>query len=181
MALRNLQDIKILRKKYNLNQKDLASAAGVSQSLIAKIESKKIEPTYNKACKIIDTLKQLEKKEPKAKELMNKRLVFANPSNKVKEIIKIMKQKGISQIPVMKDKVVCGMINEKTILNQLYEGKNVNEMKVERIMEDCPPIISPNTTQKIILEILREHQIVLIANKGEIKGIISKSDLLGKI
>ena len=50
---------------------------------------------------------------------MNKKVVFAKPKSKVKEIIKIMKQKGISQIPVMKNKVVCGLINEKLILENI--------------------------------------------------------------
>ena len=41
-----LQEIKHLRKKFNLTQGELAKLAGVSQSLIAKIESNKINPTF---------------------------------------------------------------------------------------------------------------------------------------
>lgn len=180
--LHELTEIKRLRNKLGINQKELASLAGVSQSLIAKIESGKIEPTYSKACKIIETLKELEnKEEPKAKELMNKKVSFAKSESKVKEIIKVMKQKGISQMPVMKDKVVCGIISEKTILDSLVKGKSIENTKVKEVMGDCPPIISLETSQKIILEILRENSIILVTDKGEIKGLISKSDLLENI
>ena len=54
-------------------------------------------------------------------------------------------------------------------------------MKVEEIMEDSPPIISIKTGMKTILELLKDNQIVLVTEKGDVKGIISKSDLLGKI
>ncbi len=174
-----LSEIKRLRKKLEINQKELAVRAGVSQSLIAKIEAGKIEPTYSKACGILETLKDLEEQEEaKAKELMNKKVVFVKPTEKVKEVIKLMKQKGISQIPVQNEKVVVGLISEKIILDKLAEGENITGLTAAEIMDDCPPIISLETKQRTILEILREHSIVLVAKKGEVKGIISKSDLL---
>ena len=113
--------------------------------------------------------------------MMNKKLFFLKPENKVKEAIKIMKGKGISQIPIMKNSNVCGIINEKIILEAMTDNKNVQEIKIEKIMDDSPPIVSLKTTKKVILEILKEQAIVLVAEKGEIKGLISKSDLLGKI
>jgi|SRR3989339_779544 len=177
-----LTEIKKLRLKLGLNQKELADKSGVSQSLIAKIEAGKIEPTYTKANNILETLRQLEEKEEtKARDLMNKKLVFAPPEEKIKDIIKIMKQKGISQIPILKEKRVCGLVSEKTILDQITKKRNIGEIKVEEIMEECPPIVSLETSQKTVLEILKEHPLVLVAEKGEIKGLISKSDLLNNI
>ncbi|MBU1622358.1 MAG: CBS domain-containing protein, partial [Nanoarchaeota archaeon] len=51
----------------------------------------------------------------------------------------------------------------------------------EEIMEDAPPIVSPKTNLKILLELLKESQLILVAEKGETKGIISKTDLLDRI
>lgn len=177
-----LSEIKKIRKKLGLNQKELANLACVSQSLIAKIEAGKIEPTYNKVKKIFEILNALEEKEEaKAKELMNKKVLFAKPKEEIKEIIKIMKRKGISQMPVSKKGKICGMISEKIILEKIAEGKDVGEMRVEEVMDDCPPIVSLEISQRIILEILKAYSIVLVAEKGEIKGLISKSDVLGRI
>ncbi|MBS3124223.1 helix-turn-helix domain-containing protein [Candidatus Woesearchaeota archaeon] len=39
MILRNITEIGLLRKRFGLTQKELAANSGVSQSLIAKIES----------------------------------------------------------------------------------------------------------------------------------------------
>ena len=71
-----LSEIKKIRKTLGLTQTDLAKRAAVSQSLIAKIESNKIDPTYTKTKKIFDTLNDLENKEEiKAEELMNKKII----------------------------------------------------------------------------------------------------------
>jgi len=48
-------------------------------------------------------------------------------------------------------------------------------------MADVPPIVALDTPRKVILELLKVFQIVLVGNKGEIQGIVSKADILGKI
>ncbi|MBU0459858.1 MAG: CBS domain-containing protein [Nanoarchaeota archaeon] len=181
--IENLQEIKRMRKNLGINQKDLAAQAGVSQSLIAKIESGKLDPTFTKAKQIFRALEELqEKEEIKAKEIMNKKVVFVKANDKVKEIIAIMKRKGISQVPVLKNEKVCGLITEGTILKKLVQNpEKINYLRAEEIMEDAPPIVSPKTNLKILLELLKESQLILVAEKGETKGIISKTDLLDRI
>jgi len=178
-----LTEIKRLRKKYNLNQKELAMQSGVSQSLIAKIESGKVEPTYSKAQKIFAALESLrEKEEIKANDVMNKKVIFAKVDDKVKVIIQIMKKKGISQIPVLCKERICGLVNETIILKKIMNNpEKTNTFTVGEIMEEAPPIVSPKTGLKTLLELLKENQIVLVSKKGDVKGIISKSDLLGEI
>ncbi|MBI2647565.1 helix-turn-helix domain-containing protein, partial [Candidatus Woesearchaeota archaeon] len=58
-----LVEVKKIRKKLELTQTQLANRAGVSQSLIAKVESGRIDPTYSKTKKIFSALSELEKKE----------------------------------------------------------------------------------------------------------------------
>lgn len=57
-----LEEIKQIRKKYNLTQSDLAKRSGVSQSLIAKIEAGRIDPTYSNAQKIFNALNDMGEK-----------------------------------------------------------------------------------------------------------------------
>jgi predicted transcriptional regulator len=178
--MNELEQIKLLRRKLGLGQKELADKAGVSQSFIAKIESNNIEPTYNKAKRILEVLQEEEgKMESVAKELMHKKIVFANPKENVHIIIKKMKKHGISQVPVGNKNQVVGIISEATILNNF--DKNLANKKVEQIMSEVPPIISLDTPRKVILELLKVFSLVLVGKQGEIKGIISKSDLLENI
>ena len=181
--INSLTQIKTLRVKYGLNQKELAQQAGVSQSLIAKIEAGKIDPSYTKTQLIIDALNQLrEKEETKAKDIMKTKVFFAHNHESIKEIIKTMKNKGISQVPVLINEKVAGIITENTILKKIADNpQKFSLLKAEEVMEDAPPIITLNTGLRTIVELLKDSSIVLVAEKGEIKGIISKADVLGKI
>jgi len=52
----SLSEIRKRRKALGLTQSGLARRAGVSQSLIAKVESGRLDPAYGKARKIFETL-----------------------------------------------------------------------------------------------------------------------------
>src|SRR3989344_4470275 len=181
--IENLNEIKRIRKSLGINQKELAERAGVSQSLIAKIEAEKIDPGFTKAKQIFQALNELrEKEEIKAEEIMNKRVVFAHVKDKVKDIIQTMKKKGISQMPVLSKEKVCGLMTEGAILRTIMDHpEKINHLTVEEIMEDTPPIVSTKTGLKILIELLKDSPLILVAEKGEIKGIISKTDVLDKI
>ena len=183
MTFRSLEEIKKLRKKFHLNQKELAERAGVSQSLIAKIEAGTVEPTFSKAQKIFAALEELrEKEEVKAKQIMHKKVFFIDINDSLKEVIALMKQKDISQVPVLDKGRVCGIITESTILNQLVENPHkTSTLKAGDVMEDAPPIVSLKTGLRTLTELLRDYSVVLVSEKGDVKGIISKADLLGRI
>ncbi len=179
----NLEEISRLRRKYQLTQKELSKRSGVSQSLIAKIEAGKIDPSYSKAQKILGALQNLgNSTELKAKELMSTKIFFCKSSDEVKDIIRLMKTKEISQVPVFSGEKVIGIITEGTIIKVLGENPlRSNHLKAHEIMEETPPIISLQQGFKTILELLKENSLLLVAEKGEIKGVITKSDLLGKV
>jgi predicted transcriptional regulator len=174
-----VSEIKVIRKKLGLTQAELAKRAGVSQSLIAKIESGKIDPAYSNVKKIfvfLDSLKK--KKELKAEDVMHSSIISVEPSTPIKAAISKMKRHGISQIPVIRGRNCVGLVSETTILNSLLEKK---AEKVEEIMEDCPPVISKNTPMEAVSDMLRFVPIVIVSDKGRFRGIITKSDILGRL
>ena len=103
-------------------------------------------------------------------------------TDKIKKVIEIMKKKGISQIPVKKGVLVCGIISEGHILQAMISNQNeIKDLKVKDVMNDAPPIVALKTGIKTLTELLKNYAIVLVADEGEVKGIISKVDLLGRI
>ncbi|MBN2422768.1 CBS domain-containing protein [Candidatus Woesearchaeota archaeon] len=175
--MEELKQIKLLRKKLGLTQSELAIRANVSQSLIAKIESNKIDPSYNNAKKILETLTQLEsKKDLTAKEIMNSRIISVSPDDSIKSAISKMKKFDISQLPVLDGNHAVGYVSESIIIDNLLNESKDNLIK--NIMEDSPPIVPLDTSKTIIASLLKQFPLVLVKEKENLKGIITKADLL---
>ncbi|MAG08236.1 hypothetical protein CMO89_02085 [Candidatus Woesearchaeota archaeon] len=174
-----LKDIKQIRKRSGLTQGQLAKLAGVSQSLIAKIESNRIDPTYSKTQKIFEALENINKQnQTKAGSIIHRKIVSIAPNENVKKAIKIMKKHSISQMPVIENEKLVGLVSESIILDSLMNKKSDC---VKDIMEDAPPVISAKTGINIITDLLRHFPIVVVADNGKLKGVIAKSDLLKQL
>jgi predicted transcriptional regulator len=174
-----IEEIKDIRKKLGLTQGQLAKRANVSQSLIAKIESGRLDPAYSNAVKIFDALRDFgTKQEVKAGEIMSDKMLSALPDMSIKDAIAKMKKHGFSQLPVIQDHKSVGMISESIILNALIEGKG---QKVEDVMENPPPVVADQTSIDVISNLLRYFQMVLVSKKGKLIGVITKTDLLDKM
>ncbi|MBI2139637.1 CBS domain-containing protein [Candidatus Woesearchaeota archaeon] len=173
-----LAEIKQVRRKLELTQAKFAQQVGVSQSLIAKIEAGRLDPSYSVAKKIFSAIDLLGKKqEQKASQLMTKHIISVKPNDDIGEAIQKMKKANISQMPVIEDHKSIGLISEATILEALLNKKG---SRIRDIMEDPAPIIPANTTVSAALNLLRYCPMVLVSESGEIKGVITKADLLGK-
>ena len=174
-----LEEVKKIRKKLGMTQTELANRAGVSQSLIAKIESARIDPTYTKTKKIFSALSDLEKKEEiNAGQLMTTKLISINSGSPIKEAIEKMKKSEISQLPVIDNSKLIGLVSESTILDALLKSKAT---KVREIMQESPPIVSKTTSIQVVSNLLKHYPLVAVSEEGRLVGLITKSDLLGKL
>ncbi len=172
-----LSEIKRIRKKLGLSQTELAKRAGVSQSLIAKIEAGRVDPTYTNAQKIINALQDLSTtQETKAEEIMNTKMVFVEPSESLREAIAKMKKFEISQLPVMEKQKIVGLVSEVDLLEALLSKK----AKVEEVMEEAPPIISRDAPLSLLVQLLKYCPMLVVNDKGRFVGVITKADILRK-
>ena len=176
-----LTEIKLMRKKLGLTQNELAMSSGVSQSLIAKIESNKIDPTYTNALKIFNVLSMLGKKDGLvAKDIANQNIISVSLNEKLSNVIKKMKDNNISQVPVISNGVI-GYVSESCILDPIHAGKDIAIMKASDVMEKSPPIISDDSDVDVVACLLKYYPIIITSKNGRISGIITKADLLNKM
>lgn len=182
MRLPELETIKSIRKQVGINQTDLAKAAGVSQSLIARIESGRVDPSYAKTRQIFSALERIGKgKFLTAKEIMNKKMLSISSNCSIKEAASIMKKKNISQMPVTEDDVVVGSISEDNIIEKISSEdsiENISLIPVKEAMKDPFPLVDKDSILSFISLMLEYYPAVLVTDKGRLKGIITKSDLL---
>jgi predicted transcriptional regulator len=171
-----------IRRELAITQKQLAKMCNISQSLIAKIEKGEVDPAYSKMRAISNALlPYLIKKGKKVYEIMSRNVISVSLYTTVKEASEIMTKHGISQMPVIEDNKVVGSISEKAILQALMNKKNskkVFSIYVKDIMESPFPMVDYDTPVEAIYSLLLYYPAVLVLKNGEIKGIITKADII---
>lgn len=173
-----LQEVKPLRRRLGLTQEQLAHAANVSQSLVAKVEAGLVDPSFTAGKRILDSLHMLEQKaEPTAKELMQRHVIPCRANDKLSGVIATMRKHAISQLPVLEGDNVVGILSETAIVRNMERIDHATS-RVRDVMEEAPPILPPATPRRVVAELLRHYSLVLVKEQGKVAGLITKADLL---
>ncbi len=175
------EEIATKRRMLGLKQKELAKLAGVSQSLIAKLESGKIDSSYTKVKAIFDAMKKLEvKMEIQAGKILHNRVVGTQKNESVSKAVRLMMDHGYSQLPVFDGEHAVGSISEKTILSQVLTGKDlaqVSTLSIEEIMDEAFPQVGEDAPLSLVSGLLQVYPAVLVSKKGKVVGIMTRADL----
>jgi predicted transcriptional regulator len=84
-------------------------------------------------------------------------------------------------LPVLRDGVQVGSISEARVIKEMDLEKDLSKVsskKIEDIMNEGFPTVGKETDIKVISKLVELNPAVLIAEKGEITGIITKADIL---
>ncbi len=185
----NVQDIKNMRKNAGLTQSELAKRANVSQSLIARIESGSVDPRLSTITKIIQAIESISKRKT-VRDILNwkvlqgkfKKVISVSPDQTIRSAATLMKEKDVSQLPVIEDGKVVGSIQETTIVKHFLEVKNpetVFRLTVRELMEEEFPILTPDADLEHLKYLISSgYPAVIVREKGSINGLISKIDLI---
>jgi predicted transcriptional regulator len=184
LLLPPVSEIKKRRIALGISQKKLANSVGTSQSLIAKIESNRVHPSYEVVKKIFEFLDRAE--QPRlglAKDIEKRDLVWVKRSDRVRDAAEKMKQFGFSQLPVRDDKeeICVGSISERQIVHaSIAEGdpKAFYDRPLSEVMGESFPVVDEAIPVTAVALLLQHSQAVLTARRGKIVGIITPSDLL---
>ncbi|MCL5804378.1 MAG: CBS domain-containing protein [Candidatus Thermoplasmatota archaeon] len=183
--LPSIPEIRKMRKNLGISQKELAGLTGVSQSYIARLEKGEINPTYEKIRKIYEILNQNGSRannlDLTVSKIMSPMVITAISSDTVVHALTIMREKGYSQLPVLEQRRVVGTITEADINDLLVKGKSIESLKnmiVKDIMGPALPQVDKSSPVSMIYPILKFSNAVLIFSAGELKGIVTKADVL---
>ena len=180
--LPSIDEVAKKRRIAGLTQQKLAKLAGVSQSLIAKLESQKIDPSYTKVKAIFDALEKLQTEtEVRAEDVLQNKVIGIQKSEPVSKAVQKMAEYGYSQLPVFDEEHAVGSISEKTIIGKVSAGKDLNQiskLSVGDLMEEAFPQVGEDAPLPLISSLLQVYSAVLISTKGKVVGIVTKADLL---
>ncbi len=110
------------------------------------------------------------------------KIIMSKQTDKVSQVIELMKDKGVSQIPVTDDAGwIKGIVTESHLLNALYEGKATPSHTIESLVDASIEFVTPDDPIEKVSKLVAQGKIPLVHNPmqpGELLGIVTKIDLL---
>ena len=120
--------------------------------------------------------------ELKAKDILAKKLkkefISINPDTAIQEVLKLMRDFDISQLPVMENEEWVGSVGEQQVISALSENRLQNS-SVRDIMAPPLPVVSEDTSVSQLSKIIsRQTPAVIVKKTAGDYQIISQYDLI---
>ena len=112
-------------------------------------------------------------------------LVHTHPSETVRDAIGILREYGVSQMPVVGAEPpvmageVAGSVSERELLSAVFEGRAGLADAVAQHMSPPLPLIGAGEQVSAAAEVLRDADAVMVVEGGKPVGVITRHDLLG--
>ena len=107
-----------------------------------------------------------------------KGIISVHPEDDLSIALQLMKKYGVSQLPVVKDKVQVGSIREITLMKQLSGGQVSVAREVSDLMEEPLPSIGKDDKIVAPLKIMKDRNALVVLEKGKITDIITTIDIV---
>jgi cystathionine beta-synthase len=111
------------------------------------------------------------------------KLVAVAPESVILEAVELMKQYGISQIPVFSGSEVVGSVKEDRLIHLLIKDPGARSHPIREVMDEPFPVIESDATIEEISNLLTKENPAVLIRKGGGGGfeILTKADLIRAI
>jgi cystathionine beta-synthase len=112
-------------------------------------------------------------------------LVHTHPSETVRDAIGILREYGVSQMPVVGAEPpvmageVAGSVSERELLSAVFEGRANLVDAVGLHMSPALPMIGAGELVSSLAKTLRDLDAVMVVEEGKPVGVVTRYDLLG--
>src|SRR6202051_960355 len=112
-------------------------------------------------------------------------LVHTHPAETVRDAIGILREYGVSQMPVVGAEPpvmageVAGSVSERELLSAVFEGRANLADAVAQHMSAAMPMIGAGELVGTAAKMLRECDALMVVGEGKPIGVITRADLLG--
>ena len=112
-------------------------------------------------------------------------VIMAKKSDKISTVIELMRDKGISQVPV-KDANgwIQGIVTEGALLTALYEKRARADETVEKLVAGTVEMVTPSDSIELVSKLLAAGKTPLVTeshSSGKVLAILTKIDLLAHL
>src|SRR3989449_9980946 len=108
-------------------------------------------------------------------------LVTATRTDAVSEVIAKMKQYDVSQLPVLEDGRLVGMVSEVDLLTHLLDGSQRPSDPIQPIIDPAPPVVDPDGPIDALADIFLSANAAVVVDHGTVAGTATKIDGLAHL
>ena len=114
-------------------------------------------------------------------------LVHTHPNETVRDAIEILREYGVSQMPVVNAEPpimageVVGSVSERELMDALYTGQAHLADSVDKHMEKPLPLIGAGAQVSDVRDELTAHDAVMVVHGGKPVGVLTRADLLSML
>jgi cystathionine beta-synthase len=105
-------------------------------------------------------------------------VVTADSRSSVRDVIDIMKRHGISQLPVLDQGKLRGMVEEVDLLRHLVKGAGTLDSTIADIVESDYATVTPSTKVELLKGVLNDAKIAIVLDRESVVGVVTKIDLI---
>ncbi|MEN8145074.1 MAG: pyridoxal-phosphate dependent enzyme [Gemmatimonadota bacterium] len=106
-------------------------------------------------------------------------VVSVPPAASVRDVLETIAQNGVSQVPIMEGEQATGSVSEAVLLAAALRDPAALDLPVAELAEDAFPVLPPTASLAALKQTLaRRAPAVLIAEDGQVEGILTRHDLL---
>ncbi len=112
-------------------------------------------------------------------------LVHAHPTDTVRDVVDILREYGVSQLPVVKAEPpvksgeVAGSVSERALLDAIFAGRAQLSDAVAKHMAPPLPLIGIGEDVEAARTALQRADALMVIADGEPVGVVTRHDLLG--
>ncbi len=175
-----LTEIRRRRTALGISLGELAHSVGRSDATLSRIERGQIRPSYDLVQRILNYLEAQEGlTAPRltVAELMSRTLTSVESGATLATAAQRMESGAFSQLPVLDDGRVVGALSETALLRALAQP-NAHRLRVRDVLEVAYPVVDEGFPADLLPPLLGRYPAVLVAHRGEVRGIVTKADLI---
>ena len=107
-------------------------------------------------------------------------LIQVAPTAKIMEVVGLLKLHGISQVPVVEEGKLLGMLTEKSLLQRALEGSRVDG-NVRDLVESDYCAVDAATEVDVLIDLFRRYRVAVVLEGGIPVDLITRIDLIDYI
>ncbi|MBI5481713.1 MAG: cystathionine beta-synthase [Deltaproteobacteria bacterium] len=112
-------------------------------------------------------------------ELPKRPVLSVAATDRLRDVVSVFKQEGISQVPVLDRGRLCGILTESDVLHCFVQGRAAPDTAVAEVMVRRVATVAPQTPAAELTEIFQRGEVALVVDAAQaVVAVLTKIDVI---